>query len=215
MSLDDHAAAMEKKHPSRGLSIRAGTSTGAGGTAGACLQLATPLGELSVQAGASGKEPALLALSAEAIEASLPPGMSVAACHGVLLQVDALDAPVELVFELRLQASEPLRHAMDTGQGLEALAWQGGRHVLLAGTDDLEGLQARLGARLGRRDDPFSYSAQALSMRVHLRAGPQPCCFHFVVAWNELPEPEEASCWYAVGMAHEAVVQALWGGPSR
>ena len=166
MSLDHAAAAaMEKKSPSRGLSTGARPSTGAGGTAGACLHIATPLGELVIEAGASGGEPALLSLDAGAIEPSLLPGMSVAACHGVLLQVHALEAAVELVFELRLQASEPLRHSFDTGQGLEAQVWRGRRHVLLAGTDDLEGLQARLGARLGSRDDPFSYSAQALSMR--------------------------------------------------
>ncbi len=211
----DHAASMEKKHPSCGLPARSRPSTGAGGTAGAGLQIATPLGELVIQAGASGVEPALLALDASEIEPSLPPGMSVAACHGVLLQVDNPEAAVELVFELRLQASEPVQHGPDTGQGLEAQAWRGRRHVLLAGTDDLDGLQARLGPRLGSRGNPFSYSAQALSMRVRLRAGPQPCRVHFVVAWNELPEPEETACWHAVGMTHEAVVQAFEDGLSR
>lgn len=175
----------------------------------ATLRIATPIGELEFVAETDVESTSQLSLSAAPLEPSMPNGMSVAACYGVLLHIQAPQAATDVLFKAQIHSTAPLKHGAETGEGLEAQAWYGHRYVLLVGTEDAEFLLARLRGRIVVSNESFAYSASSLSVRVARVPEANSLSLHFVVAWNELPEPQDCSCWYAVDQPHGAIASTL------
>lgn len=178
------------------------------------LRITTPLGEIEFVAEAGVVSESQLTLKAISLVPSLPNGMSVAACYGVLLQIPALDAATTFHLKAQLHPTASLENGMETGEGLEAQGWRGQRHVLLVGTEDAEFLKARLHERNALVDTQFTYSTDSLSVRVSRAFGNDPLSLHFIMAWNELPEVQDCSCWYAVDQSHSTIVAAITSSPS-
>ena len=173
------------------------------------LRITTPIGELEFVAEADALPEAPLSLNAAPFEPALPDGMSVAACYGVLLHIHASHTSNNIHFKTQLHPAVSLEHSAETGQGLEAQAWYGQQYVLLVGTEDIEFLQARLQDRIVVSGSSFAYSDNSLSVRISCVPESGSLSFHFIVAWNELPEPEDCSCWYAVDQAHDVIAHSI------
>ncbi len=178
------------------------------------LRITTPIGEIEFVAEADVESTSQLSLSAAPFEPSLPDGMSVAGCYGVLLHIHSSQAATDVQFKAQLHTTVSLEHGAETGEGLEAQAWYGQQYVLLVGTEDAECLQARLRERIEVSNDSFTYSANSLSVRVTRALEADSFSLHFVVAWNELPEPQDCSCWYAVDQQHRAIAATLGAHPA-
>nr|WP_315466550.1 hypothetical protein [uncultured Undibacterium sp.] len=169
------------------------------------LRINTPIGELEFTADADVETTSQLNLSAAPFAPSLPNEMSVTACYGVLLHIHASQATTGIHFKARLHPTVPLEHGAETGEGLEAQAWYGDEYVLLVGTEDAEFLQARLREHIIVSKDSFSYSENSISVRVSHLPKAETLSLHFIVAWNEFPEPHDCSCWYAVDQPHNTI----------
>lgn len=178
------------------------------------LRITIPLGELEFTADADLETTSQLNLSAAPFAPSLPNGMSVTACYAVLLHVHASQATTDIHFKVRLHSTVPLEHGAETGEGLEAQAWYSKKYVLLVGTEDAEFLQARLREHIIVSKDSFSYSENSISVRVSRLPKTETLSLHFIVAWNEFPEPHDCSCWYAVDQPHGAIAATLGANPA-
>lgn len=177
----------------------------------ATLRLPTPLGDLEFSAEAHIEPTLTLSLNSVEFEPSLPDGMSIAACYAVVLHINTPREAVEIQFKAQLHSTIPLKHGAETGEGLDAQAWYNKQFVLLVGTEDAEALTARLQQRITFNSDeyPFTYSENFLSVQVTCLPSANPLSLHFVAAWNELPEPQDCSCWFAVDQRHIDIAAAL------
>ncbi len=178
------------------------------------LRITTPIGELEFTADADVKTTSQLNLSAAPFAPLLPNEMSVAACYGVLLHIHTSQTTTDIHFKARLHPTVPLEHGAETGEGLEAQAWYGKEYVLLVGSEDAEFLQARLRERIVVSKHSFSYSENSLSVRISRLPKTETLSLHFIVAWNEFPEPHDCSCWYAVDQPHIAIAATLGANPA-
>ncbi len=169
------------------------------------LRITTPIGELEFIADADVENTSQLNLSAAPFAPSLPNGMSVTACYAILLHLHASQATTDIHFKVRLHPTVPLEHGAETGEGLEAQAWYSKKYVLLVGSEDAEFLQGRLRERIIVSKDSFSYSENSISVRISCSPKTETLSLHFIVAWNELPEPYDCSCWYAVDQPHNTI----------
>jgi hypothetical protein len=171
-------------------------------------RIETPLGSLEFLTEFSEAASRGHSLVIAPIQPMLPLGMSVAACFCVLLSVQAGDAPASVLFSAKLRPNAPVTAGAETGQGLEAQVWRSPLHVLSVGTEDAEYLRARLPGGFAVAGDPFDYSPETLSVNIASIPSGESLSLHFVVAWNELPEPKDCSCWYAVDVSHKAAIAA-------
>ena len=175
----------------------------------ATQSITTPLGVLEFIGEADVESATQLSLSAATFIPSLPDGMVVAACYGVFFQVCPSNAEINVHFKAQLHSTREVEYGAETGEGLEAQAWRGERYVVLVGTEDAEFLQARLRECAVVSNDSFAYSARSISVSLTVGRGTGPSSLHFVVAWNELPEPKEGSCWYAVDQQHNVIAASM------
>lgn len=181
-------------------------------------QIETPLGMLQVSLlGAS--EPGEAGsvncrMDVVPIKPSLPSGMSVSGCVAAIVFVEPREALRNIRFHARLLKSQIFEASPETGEGLEAQSFRTASHVLLVGTEDAEFLQARLRESVTLPEAPFTYTNDSIALEIsEVRTGKE-ISLHLLMAWNELPEPQECSCWYAVDQSHSALLLALGANTS-
>lgn len=172
------------------------------------LQIGTPIGELHFAIEVFGEHQAEPSLEDFAFQPILPLGMSVATCCAVVLHLPGDEADMRVRFTATLVPTVSVDSGAETGQGLEAQSWRSENHVLLLGTEDAEFLEARLPNQMRISDGSFTYGPNSFSMEFARNESSLPIEIHFLTAWNELPEPKECSCWYAVDQSHATVMGA-------
>ena len=155
-----------------------------------------------------------ICIHAASFQPRIPPGMSVLACYGVVLQVGALNIVSDLKFKAILNPTSKIIGEAATGEGLEAQDWNNQNCVMLVGTEDLEYLKARLHHSIVLPDNPFTYSAESLSIHIAEIPAGISVSLHFVVAWNDLPETVKSSCWFAVDQSHASILSAVGANPA-
>ena len=172
-------------------------------------QICTPVGNLQIAADVLGLLQSAPIFEVFAYQPTLPPGMSVAACHAIVLSLPGADTDTEVRVSATLIPMVSVDSGADTGEGLEAQSWQGENHLLLLGTEDSEYLKARLPNQVRVTDSSFSYAHHSFSLEFTRCHGRVPIELLFLLAWNELPDPQDCSCWYAVNQGHAYVLSAL------
>jgi hypothetical protein len=180
----------------------------------ASAQVPTPLGNVKFQVEFSGIPTSGVSVSAAPFQPKLPPGMSVLACYGVVLRINVPNPVADLRYQALLQPTSIVSGGASTGEGLEAQEWNGQDHVLLIGTEDREYLMRRLPHSIVLPNAPFTYSPESLSIDIAKIPAGQPLSLHFIVAWNELPETIEQSCWFAVDQPHNSVLSVVGANPA-
>lgn len=170
------------------------------------VKIRTPLGNVEFQVEPVGIPALGVSIVAAPFKPKVPHGMSVLDCYGVVLQVKVPQPVVDLRFHAFLDPNFVAGSGASTGEGLEALEWTGQNTVMLIGTEDREYLEKRLPHGIVLPCDPFSYSAESLSIHVAKIPSGQLLSLHFVLAWNELPETVSPSCWFAVDQPHNSVL---------
>lgn len=172
-------------------------------------QILTPVGSLQIAVEVLGLLQSAPLLEVFAYQPILPPGMTVAACHAIVLSLPSTDNYTAVTFAASLSPTVSVDGGAETGQGLEAQSWRGENHLLLCGTEDTEYLEARLQNQVRLTNNSFAYGPNSFSLEFTRCQGRVPIELHFLVAWNELPEPQDCACWYAVDQPHATVVGAL------
>jgi hypothetical protein len=170
------------------------------------VQIRTPLGNVEFQVEPVGIPAPGVSIVAAPFKPKIPNGMSVLACYGVVLQVNVPKPLVDLRFHAFLDLNSVAGSGASTGEGLEALEWNGKNTVMLIGTEDRECLERRLPHGIVLPGDPFTYSPESLSIHVAKIPSGQLLSLHFVLAWNELPETVAPSFWFAVDQPHNSVL---------
>jgi hypothetical protein len=173
------------------------------------VRIRTPLGNLEFLMEFANNPTSSVCIHAASFQPRLPPGMSVLACYGVVLQVGAPNTVGDMKFKAILNPNSRIDSGAATGEGLEAQHWSNQNCVMIVGTEDLEYLKARLHHSIVFADDPFAYSADSLSIHIAKIPAGESVSLHFVVAWNELPEALESSCWFAVDQLHKSIMSAV------
>ena len=164
--------------------------------------ISSPLGLISVTGGAPE-----VVLAAAAFQPSLPPGMSVVACHAVIVRLSQLRLGCAVSVDVRLEESSRVTGGAETGEGLEALVWRGLGHVLAVGTEDDELFCLRTGAPAPALR--FQYHSHELTITCQQPEHCQEIVLHLVLAWNPEPEQSPESCWYAVDQKHESIASRV------
>lgn len=171
------------------------------------LSMETALGELTIEVFVDGA-----ALTDESVEISwrsiapaLPPGMSVDTCRVILIKVDSGSSLCHVRYIANLHAKSI--GSACTGEALEAMEWEEENRTVVVGTEDSEALVARMPWAAGALNAVIAtYTSQALKIDTGDVHHPKPVSFHIVIAENALPEPSEASAWFAVDIPHEQVL---------
>lgn len=184
------------------------------------VTLNTPLGELGFMVHLNEASPndvdGAFDLLLGPLEPSLPPGMSVQACCGVVLKVRPTRPLSNLCFECRWLNTNPKCTGPETGEGLDAQRWESAGHLLLVGTEDQEFMTSLLLPAVvlvkGEAGYAVRHSKSGMAIQVHALPDAVPISLHFFFAWNQDPEPADCSCWYAVDIPHQTVLSQVGKG---
>lgn len=175
----------------------------------AMTYLDTPLGRLTFHADYVGGAVTDFQLAQRAITPDLPAGMSVSACVAVLLEFSVMENVGVFQFHGEWGNFEGKGYG-ETGEGLDAWAWEQDGHVVMVGTEDADLLNARMPWVTPSPDGyTVTMSDNKVTIRLESLSSGRSYSLHFVVAWNPYPEPHECSCWYAVDVPHKKIVQSL------
>ena len=94
-----------------------------------------------------------------------------------------------------------------SGEYLDAWEWESNNQLVLIGTDDAEMLGGRLNiSEMTLENSPVSMNRNCVKIEVDEYHENEELTLHFIIAQNTLPEKVDASCWYAVDVPHNRVV---------
>ena len=175
----------------------------------ATLILPTPLGDIEIRAVVRGAPATEGWLQAAPIRPALPPGMSVDACHGVVLSVRSDEAALDVEFVARRTGAGAATSDVEAGEGLEARTWWAETLVLSIGTEDEDALRLRLDGRVPMPRDPVEHLDDGIVVRMAGLPAGETLTLHCIIAWNALPESHESACWYAVDQVHADVAAVV------
>ena len=171
------------------------------------LDISTCLGtlRLTINAGRPITSEDKLIVTAFDLEAKLPPTMAVDSSKAVYIEItpelELSNLAIEFVFPELLLVGSP-----ETGEALDAQSWESDTHVVMIGTEDTEFLSRRLPSLdLSEREPPTEFLPNGFRIALPKLRPKIPVSFHFVVASNPLPEPEECSAWFAVDVPHARI----------
>ena len=133
---------------------------------------------------------------------SLPPEMSVQRCRAVMLRVSTRVDVATLTWSC--ESPRGVAGGPNTGQYLDAQAWEANGRLVMVGTEDEEALALRLGFLQLNPDmaTVAHYSPHKLEMRIARIPAATTFGLHFILAENPSPEPVEMSAWFAVNIPH-------------
>ena len=79
----------------------------------------------------------------------------------------------------------------------------------MVGTEDSDWLNSRIG--IEKEYSPENYMVIMINNKITIKIEDfeenRELSLHFVIAWNSLPELVDCSCWYAVDVPHEKILQ--------
>jgi len=171
------------------------------------LALDTALGIVEVTVSIEGTDIAadIIALSIFPLNPELPLGMSVNECKAVLIQIGETRKSFNLNYRAKLKST--ISGTSCTGQFLAAMEWEDNKSILTIGTEDGEAICNRIfGLDTAKFDFEESYEPHFLDIKISELIPSQEMSFHIVIAENPLPEPKEASSWFAVDYSHSKII---------
>ncbi len=172
--------------------------------------LETPLGRLSFGIKADLGEVDDFRVSIHPVNREMPLGMSVEGCAAVLFEGLSCSAFENLEFYSKWDDLKQQGTA-NSGESLEAWEWESDGKLVMIGTEDSDRLNERLNYQGQSTCENISVAMtdNAISVRLEKFAAGKMLSLHFLVAWNPSPEPSSCSCWYAVEMSHQELMESL------
>ncbi|MDD4964343.1 MAG: hypothetical protein PHI11_10555 [Gallionella sp.] len=174
------------------------------------ISLETPLGRLSFGIKADLGEVDDFRVSIHPVNREMPWGMSVEGCAAVLFEGLSCSAFENLEFYCQWDDLKQQGMA-NSGGALEAWEWESDGKLVMIGTEVSDRLNERLNYQGQSTCENISVAMtdNAISVRLGKFAAGKMLSLHFMVAWNPSPEPSSCSCWYAVEMSHQALMESL------
>ncbi len=82
--------------------------------------------------------------------------------------------------------------------------------LVMIGTEDSEWLNSRLRIEKEYTTEnyPVKMNNNKITIDIEEFKENKELSLHFAIAWNSLPEPADASCWFAVDVPHEKILSA-------
>ncbi len=133
--------------------------------------------------------------------------MSVEGCKAVLLRCTSITHLKDVVFSCSWKELKEIGYG-NSGEGLDAWEWEYNQTLVMVGTEDEE----HLSSRVKLKEVTSSYypiTMEGNTINIHISEFPEnkELTLHFVIAWNTIPEKVDSSCWYAVDVQHERVIE--------
>ena len=170
----------------------------------------TPIGRLRFYVSLIGGSVENFYLTKRPINPALPQDMSVSACTAVFVEFSVTDTVSECQFCCEwenLQAAG----GTESGQGLDAWGSRHNGYLVLVGTEDEDYLARRISLKPALEAMNYPVTLQDKTIRIRLQeleTGKQ-YSLHYIIAWNPYPEEHELSCWYAVDVLHDRIIEQL------
>jgi len=178
--------------------------------------LETPLGLLEFSTSLEGTEqiyPSEVTYTVFEIEPDIPDGMAVQKLTAVLVKLTPQADRCNVRVGFRWLESLGIAGDPQSGERLDAQAWEGNGYIVTVGTEDYDALASRL-SELGMKQEnyPVTYRPDGIDVVFpHIPRGVL-VSLHFVVAVNKSPERAECSSWYAVDISHRKLLAAVVEG---
>ena len=171
--------------------------------------LTTPIGSLSFCAQSHKGDLHNASISICEIEPTIPDGMQVEKCIGVLFKCISPKLLNNVVFSCRWNDLNAPGYG-NSGEGLDAWEWEHDDILVMIGTEDGDWLNNRLNLGKQYLNDsyPVTMRDNQITINIENFEANKELSLHFVVAWNPAPEPVEASCWFAVDVPHKKLLAA-------
>ncbi len=168
----------------------------------------TPIGSICFDVKASSGEISNAEISIAEIKPLLPDGMEVQGSIAALLTVVSPTQIKDLQFSCTWTDCDTRGDAC-SGEGLDAWEWENTNQLVIIGTEDGECLSSRLSLGEITRDNyPVLMDRNCIKINIEQYPANKELTLHFVISNNTLPEKEDCSCWYAVDVAHNRVIEA-------
>ncbi len=139
---------------------------------------------------------------------NLPDGMAVDSCRAVVVNLSTTTRTGCLQYYARIRPRQGCECAgPDTGEGLDAQAWEGNGVELHIGTEDNEFLavRSRAGDYCPQRLDQFiernrtvNYTDDGMCIELPELLSGEALQLHYVIAWKTTEDWEDTSTWFAV-----------------
>ncbi|MBU1219488.1 NAD-dependent epimerase/dehydratase family protein [Myxococcota bacterium] len=171
-------------------------------------KIKTPIGSLSFKARAEDCELHDCKITVRKIKPEIPKGMRVEKCLSVLLQCSPSRPLKDVAFSCEWDNFDIVGYGC-SGEALDAWEWESNGFLVVIGTEDSDQLNHRLGLKMDNSAE--NYAVTMKSNKITIAIGSieekKTLSLHFVIAWNRLPEPVDCSCWYAVDVRHEKILE--------
>jgi hypothetical protein len=171
-------------------------------------KLKTPIGSLSFTAQTEEGDLNNCKITIRRLEPEIPKGMSVERCMSVLLRCLSSKPLKNFFFSCEWDDLQAVGYG-NSGEALDAWEWESNGKLVMIGTEDSEWLNSRL--KLNKEYTPENYPVtmdeNKIIIKIENFKKDKELSLHFIIAWNSLPEPADCSCWYAVDVVHEKILQ--------
>jgi hypothetical protein len=138
----------------------------------------------------------------------LPPKMSVKQLDGCVLKctpsVDIENLEFECIWKKPCSEGSP-----ETGECLDAQSWEDHNSIVMIGCEDFDTLNRRLPDSELSMDTWPVFPKFGMKIVIPKVKANVELSLHFIVASNSLPELQDCSCWFAVDIDHEKVLECL------
>ena len=171
------------------------------------LNVETPIGTLQFHMQVTEGDIKDVNLSECNIEPIIPEGMSVQGCKAILLRCVSATELNNVVFSCSWKNLKEKGYGA-SGEGLDAWEWEFNNTLVMIGTED----DAYLGSRIQLKESTADYypiTMENNKIKIHVSEFPanEKLTLHYVISWNSAPEKVDSSCWYAVDIPHNKVLQ--------
>jgi hypothetical protein len=171
-------------------------------------KIKTPIGSLSFSAQVEEGDLNNCKITTCCLEPEIPKGMSVERCVSVLLRCSSFKPLKGFAFSCEWDELRAVGYG-NSGEALDAWEWESNGTLVMIGTEDSEWLNSRLGIdkEYSSENYPVKMNDNKITIEIEEIKEDKELSLHFVITWNSLPEPVDCSCWYAVDVPHEKILQ--------
>jgi hypothetical protein len=172
----------------------------------------TPISQLKFYSTAIGGLIEKSTIFQENISQSLSEGMRSVVTIAILLNFSVIEPIEEFRFCCKWENSKKSGYGC-SGEGLEAWEWEDENYVVIVGTEDPVCLKLRIPSVPDELFNPSYYPVTMAENEVVICLKELPVgksySLHYVVAWNNSPEPEGTFCWLNVDLPHQFIRKIL------
>jgi hypothetical protein len=172
----------------------------------------TPIGQLKFYSTAIGGSVEKATISQDNVSQSLSEGMRSVVTIAILLNFSVIEPIEEFRFCCKWENLKTSGYGC-SGEGLDAWEWEDENYIVIVGTEDPVYLKLRIPSVPDEPFDPSYYPVTMAENEVIICLKKLPIgksySLHYVVAWNNLPEPEGSFCWLNVDLPHQFIRKLL------